>query len=99
MRLFKILEHERNKKNIHKIDEYKFYIENRSLLNRNSVFLKYYNVEDAYDVICANLVIQSIINKDKLDQIIEEEYISSSERRIENIKQEINERIIDLPFV
>jgi hypothetical protein len=99
MRLFKILEHERNKKNIHKSDEYKFYLENRSLLNRNSVFSKYYNVEDIYDVICANLVIQSIMNKDKLDQIIEEEYLSSSERRLDNIKQEINERIIDLPYL
>ena len=99
MRLFKILEKERNKRNIHKSDEFKFYIENRSLLNRNPNFIKYLEVNDIYDIICANIIIQSIKNKDKLDQIIEEEYLASDERRVENIKEEINERIIDLPYL
>jgi hypothetical protein len=99
MRLFKILEKERNKKYIHKSDEYKFYLENRYLLNRDPNFVKYFDVSDIYGVICANMIIQSIMNKDKLDQIIEEEYLSRGERRIENIKQEINERIIDLPYL
>jgi len=99
MRLFKILEKESNKKFIKKSNEYKFYIENRNLLDKNSFFQKYYNCNDIFDIICANMVIESIKNKEQLDKIIEEEYITSTERRLDNIKDEIAGKILEFPYL
>jgi len=99
MKLFKRLEKARNKKNIRKSDEYRFYNENKLLLSKNPNFVKYLECNDIFDVICANIVLYGIKNKDALDKIIEEEYLSSSERQISNIKAEIKERIIDLPYM
>jgi len=99
MKLFKILEKESNKKKIRKSDDYKFFNENKFELNKNPYFEKYGEVSNIFDVICSNIVICGLQNKEKLDKIIEEEYFASGERKIENIKNEINERIIDLPYL
>ena len=92
MKLFKILEKESNKKKIRKSDDYKFFNENKFELNKNPYFEKYGEVSNIFDVICSNIVICGLQNKEKLDKIIEEEYFASGERKIENIKNEINER-------
>lgn len=99
MRLFKILEKEKNKKSIKHSDEMKFYLENRSLLNKNPNFDKYIDCSDIFDILCANIIISSIQNKAKLDNIIEEEYLSSTSRSLINIKEEIKDKILDLPYL
>ena len=98
MKLFKILEKECNKTKINRSEEYKFYSANKFELNKNSYFEEYTEARDVFDIICANIVIWGIKNKETLDKIIDEEYFSVSERKIENIKKEINDRALDLPY-
>lgn len=99
MKLFKILEKQSNKKKITHSEEYKFFYQNRYELSKHTYFVKYNDVHDIFDIICSNIVIHGIKNKEILDKVIEEEYFASSERKIENIKQEIDDRILDLPFL
>ncbi len=99
MKLFEILEKECNKKKINHSEEYKFFNANKSLLSINPLFEKYADVHDIFDVICANIIINGIKNKDLLDKVIEEEYFSNKEKNVEIIKQEIKDRIIDLPYL
>lgn len=99
MKLFKILEKECNKRKINHSEEYKFYNANKFELSINSYFEEYTEASDVFDIICGNIVICGIKNKEILDKIIDEEYFFSSERKIENIKKEINDRILDLPYL
>ena len=99
MKLFKILEKECNKKKINRSEEYKFYNANKYELSKNSFFQEYTEASDVFDIIRANIVIWGIKNKEELDKIIDEEYFAVAERKVESIKQEINDRSLDLPYL
>lgn len=97
--IFKILKEERNKSQIKKSEEYVFYNKFKGMLKSNSAFTKYLDVENDFDVIKANIIIRSIINKDELDSIINDEYVSSQNEDVCRIKMRINEKISDLPYI
>ena len=99
MKLFKILEKECNKRKITRSEEYKFYNSNRYELSTNSYFAEYAEASDVFDIICANIVIWGIKNKKELDKIIDDEYFLVNGKNIEEIKKEINDRILDLPYL
>lgn len=98
MKIFKELEKARNKKRIKNADEYKFYQEHKTLLSQNAYFDKYNECTQLFDIICANIVINGIINKNTLDNLIEEEYFDNKNENVELIKQNIKEKTLDLPY-
>lgn len=96
--LFDILEKNRNKKSYRHCDEISFFNKFKGMLKVNSAFSKYIDCENEFDIIKANIIIKSIINKEELDKIINDCYLTSNQDVFE-IKEQIKERISDLPYI
>ena len=97
--IFKILKKARNKKAIKRSEEYTFFKKFKGMLKSNAAFNKYLDIEDDFDIVKANIIIRSIINKEELDSIIDEEYVTNQNESTEKIKMRIKERICDLPYI
>ena len=97
--IFKILKKARNKKAIKRSEEYTFFKKFKGMLKSNAAFNKYLDIEDDFDIVKANIIIRSIINKEELDSIIDEEYVTNQNESTEKIKKRIKERICDLPYI
>ena len=97
--LFDTLEKERNKKVIKKSEEITFFKRYKGLLKMNPYFSKYLECENVFDILKANIIIKSIINKEEFDSIISDEYISNPNSNIDLIKEKIREATSDLPYI
>lgn len=97
--IFKILEKERNNRNFRKSEEVEFFQKYYNLLKDDSYFSKYADRDNFFDVIRANIIIKSIINKNTLDNIIEEEHINSRKNSKEDMLDNIRERSTGLPYI
>lgn len=97
--LFGILEKNRNKKVYRHSDEMEFYNKFKGMLKIHPFFSKYLECENDFDILKANIIIKSIINKEELDKIISDCYITSNQKSIDEIKGLIKEKISDLPYI
>ena len=95
--IFKILKKARNKKAIKRSEEYTFFKKFKGMLKSNAAFNKYLDIEDDFDIVKANIIIRSIINKEELDSIIDAENVTNQNESTEKIKMRLKERICDLP--
>ena len=82
--IFKILKKARNKKAIKRSEEYTFFKKFKGMLKSNAAFNKYLDIEDDFDIVQANIIIRSLINKEELDtaeELSEEEMEESPESK------------------
>ena len=98
-KIFNILKKERSKKGIDSCSEMVFFHQFRGMLRSNPIFMKYADIDNDFDIIKANIIIKSIINKDELDSVINDMYIANANLSVDSIKDDINERISDLPYI
>ena len=97
--IYNILKKERNKKGIYNCSEMTFFRNFKGILKSNPIFNKYLEIDNDFDIIRANIIIKSIINKDELDNIINDMYIANANVGVESIKDDIKEKISDLPYI
>lgn len=98
-KIFETLRKYRNKKFFKKSSQYKFFIENRGILSSYSSLSKFMNVENEYDLICSNIVIKSLINKEEIESLITEEYFKKGIVSEEEISNNIKEKLTKFPYV
>ena len=70
--IFKILEKYRNKLYFLNSSELRFFNKYKGLLKMNQSFFDYLEIDNDFDVIKANIIIKSIINKEELDKVFDE---------------------------
>lgn len=97
--LFKVLKQHRDTKFINKSSELEFFYKNRFLLKMNQIGSKLYDSSDLFDIIKANIIIKALKNKDDIDQIIHEELINHGNLGDPSIKENISEKLLDLPCI
>lgn len=74
MKLYELLEHNVNRKRIHESKEYAYFLEHSAVLENYPMFSHYLKVEDPFTLIQANIIIQGVINKLAVENIIREEH-------------------------
>lgn len=99
MKLYEYLYLQRNKKFFNNSEEFIFFRNYKRVLENEPSFLIYADNEDLFDIIKANIIIKGIINKNTLEQIIEEEFLNKNFNTNEEIIENIRERSLDLPYL
>ncbi len=96
--VFKVLEKNKNNKIINKSDEVKFYDTYCEILYDNN-FSKYTEINNCFDIVKSNIIIRSILNKNTMDKIIKEEMTNHDFNTIEEIQNNIINKIYNLPYM
>lgn len=99
MKLYEYLYLQRNKNFFNNSEEFIFFRNYKRVLENEPSFLIYADNEDLFDIIKANIIIKGIINKNTLEQIIEEEFLNKNFNTNEEIIENIRERSLDLPYL
>ncbi len=99
MKLYDYLYLQRNKKFFNNSEEFIFFRTYKRVLENEPSFLVYADYEDLFDVIKANIIIKGIINKNTIEQVIEEEFLNKNFNTNEEIIENIKERCLDLPYL
>ena len=76
--VYNILKKERNKKGLSSCAEMVFFHKFKGMLKSNPIFFKYLEVDNDFDIIKANIIIKAIINKDELDNVINDMYVANA---------------------
>jgi len=98
--IYKILYKKRNRKIFRDSDEILFYKRNNYILKDNNYFSRYLDIDNIFDIIKANIIIKSIINKEKIEKNIEREFfINKNFNSLEVIKKNITSFYDNLPFL
>ena len=84
--------------NFKKRDDYYFFLEHRNLLLNLEMYRFLLNPSDEFELIRANIVIHSLLNKARLDKAIEYAFVSSKMRTEEAIEY-IHSQMNDLPYI
>lgn len=87
--------------NYKKNKEYSFYKKNRYLLKSFQQYSTFYDVYNSFEMICANSIIYSIINKKKLDDVCKDLFSSiflNNKLTSEEFLKYYQSRVIDLRF-
>lgn len=99
MNLFKTLEKYQVKKNLRHHEEYFFYNEYRYMfLNIPMYRLFYYDIDDEFMLIRANIILRSLLNKKKIEEAVIYAYQQSSFNSKE-ANDYIKEKMINLPYL
>jgi len=96
---FKILYKYRNKRAINKCNEVKFFNRYKDILKDNDSFMSYAEPFQVFDIIRGNIIIRSLLNKNTLDKIIDDEYSNKKFNLNEEINEIIREKSLELPFI
>ncbi len=99
MKLFDYLYKVRNKRHFINSDEYIFFNKYKHLLEDEQSFMFYADTESLFDILKANIIIKGILNKNTIEQIIEEEYLNKNFNTNNEIIENIKERSLDLPYL
>ena len=99
MKLFDYLYFERNKKFFNDSEEFNFFKSYKRVLENEPSFAFYADTDSLFDIIKANIIIKGILNKNTLEQIIEEEYLNKNFNMTDEIIENIKERSLDLPYL
>lgn len=102
MKIFKTLIKKQKFKNFKSSSEYRFYVKNRTLLDRFPMYRFLSNVDNDFDVIRANIIIRSLLNKKQIEEAVSlaistKKLLKESENALFR-KKLIREKIVDLPF-
>mgnify|MGYP003571367228 CR=1 FL=1 len=99
-KVFKYLEKYRNKNFFKNSKENKFFQRYKGLLTMNPNFLTYLEIDNNFDVIKANIIIKSIINKEELDSVFEKTLADFEENQnLESFSKHYEECIKDLNYI
>ena len=82
-------------------EEFHFFIENRHLLMRLPQFLHFFDVEnDPFQVMRANIVLQALINKNKLEEEANSlnKYFDINKKNHEDFVKSFHEIVSELPY-
>lgn len=82
--------------------EYVYYMKNRNILKKVPKFSFFENVETTYQLICANIIITSLLNKTKIDDICQDLFSSiylKSKLTNEEFLNYYHARIVDLKYL
>lgn len=102
--LSKLLLKNQNKKfSYKKTQEYNFFKKNRNLLKKNkSSFIVYYQIDNTFQLLCANIIIHSTLNKAYIDKVCKDLFSSiflKNKLTKEDFLKYYHARIIDLKYV
>lgn len=98
MRLFKLLEKNQKNADYHSSDDYRFYFEHRHLFNSLEMYRSLLDVSNEFDLMRANIIIQSLINKKTIEDSVIYVYKKSMMNTLEANKV-IEESIKKLPYI
>lgn len=100
MTFFEALEkYQRNRSELlHKSEDYSFFLENKSLLTPIIMFRGLERPKDEFDIIRANIIIRSLLNKKRLDQLIVYAF-KESKMKTEEVESFVHEEMVGLPYV
>lgn len=98
MKLFETLERYQKHVHFHKSEDYFYFNENRTLLIPLEMYRFLNTPKNEFDVIRANIVIRSLLNKKVLDDAIEYAYRESMMKTNDAIAF-IHERMTGLPYI
>lgn len=98
MRLYKTLYKYQKRKAFRKSEDRYFFLANRHLLNEHKHYRFLLYPKDEFDVIRANVVIRSLLNKRVLDEAILYAY-RGSHLKTEEVRDFVQERMTGLPYV
>ena len=82
----------------HKSRDYEFYNEHKHLFNSIEMYKSLIDVKNEFDVIRANIIIQALINKKKIEEVVLYAY-KKSFMKTEDALSFVEEHIKDLPFL
>lgn len=91
VKLFGLLNANRNNEFITKSDEYRFYQENKKILLSVPEFEKYFTVTDDFSYIQANIIIKTLQNKLAIEDAVK--------NAGKNIKEVVDITVKDLPYI
>ncbi|MGI6644252.1 MAG: hypothetical protein ACOX28_00575 [Bacilli bacterium] len=91
MRLFPLLESNRNTDFINKSNEYAFFQENKKILLVCNEFERFYNATDDFEIIQANILIRSLQNKFTIEEAVK--------NAGENVRDVVKITLSKLPYV
>lgn len=101
-RLFAYLEKNKKKRaSLENSQEYKFFLENREILLKNRKFVFLYDADSEFMVFRANIIINGLLNKKKLEDEITnvEKHIDKGEKiSNQEFKEIITSKMAGLPF-
>lgn len=97
--IYNILKKNRSKKGLSNCSEMVFFKNFRGILKMNPIFSKYLEIDNDFDILKANIIIKAIINKEELDNAINDMYIANANLSLDSIKDDIREKISDLPYI
>lgn len=99
-KVFEYIEKYRNKNFFKNSEENKFYNRYKGLLTMNPNFLTYLEIDNDFDVIKANIIIKSIINKEELDTVFEKALTDEeASQNQESFSKHYEECIKDLNYI
>lgn len=98
MNLYKTLQKFQKNKSFQKSDDYYFFIKNASVLQPFECYKKLLYPDNEFDIIRANIVILSILNKNKLDDYILYAYRDST-LKTDQVKIFIQDSMSGRPYV
>ncbi|HBF68254.1 MAG TPA: hypothetical protein DDW20_02910 [Firmicutes bacterium] len=78
--------------------DYNFYVEHRHLFNSIEMYRSLFDVDNEFDVIRANIIIQALLNKKKIEELILYAYKKSYLKTEEALKF-VDEHINGLPYI
>lgn len=97
-----LLKKRKNKDYFKKTEEYKFFIENRSLLKKIIKFSFLANSVNEFDILRANIIIKSYLNKLKIEEEISNVTNLIVDNKLltnEEFSKKINSKLIGLPYL
>ncbi len=97
MKLYSYLYSQKKYSKFKKSDDYAFFNQYKYILEENILFAKYLDIDNIFDLMKANIIIKSMINKYRLDEIFEEEFINRNFNTEEEIYSNIKEKSVELP--
>lgn len=99
MKIYDYLYKVRNKKNFSNSEEFILFKNYKHILEEEPYFYSYSESNNLFDIIKASIIIKGIMNKNTMDRIIDEELLNTNFNTVEEIDENIKERILDLPYL
>ena len=100
MSLFKLLRSKQKPRNVFKNDEeYKFFIENRHLLNKFQKFAFLHdNENDEFEIMRANIILHGFINMQTIEMEVKSLHEYGQDTNEKEFNNALKNRIVDLPY-
>ena len=91
----------KRRKGFEKSEEFRFFLENRHLLNRIPRFINFYDLDsDPFEIMRANIILQAYLNKAKMEEEINSlnTYIVSNKKNHAQFVKSFHEIVSELPY-